>query len=239
MTHSHGPVVLECDSLTEFFSYVQRRHCAPSTVIICSSREEFLEALEKNMSHDQNRDDQSTEDAQTSHGLHHLLIPTIHLVASSRTIDLAFVPDLMHLKAYLALYSPPVDSVAGPSNYHRPGDRSRLLSIIDILGIHRSTSDYSAQGLSRTLASAVDAADRAEAQLVLMETMTDVHDIMPEESGLSSSTRRDPWKEQVPLLNGSLRLGDEQRFWAGRTIEIRKIVARWCRFERLSSQIEI
>lgn len=39
---------------------------------------------------------------------------------------------------------------------------------------------------------------------------------------------RNPWSEQVPLLDGSVRFGGEQRVWAGRTVEARRVAGRWC-----------
>lgn len=54
-----------------------------------------------------------------------------------------------------------------------------------------------------------------------------------ENSNAPSGGLDDPWKEQVPLLNGSIRFGGEERVWAGKTIEVGSIVAKWCKFVRL------
>lgn len=57
----------------------------------------------------------------------------------------------------------------------------------------------------------------------------DVGDAGEGEEGEGEGERRerDPWSEQVPLLNGSVRFGGEQRVWAGRTVEIRRVAGRW------------
>lgn len=39
----------------------------------------------------------------------------------------------------------------------------------------------------------------------------------------------DPWMEQIPILNGSIRSGGDERVWAGRTVEVARIIGRWCR----------
>lgn len=49
-----------------------------------------------------------------------------------------------------------------------------------------------------------------------------------EEAGEEERREGDPWSEQVPLLNGSVRFGGEQRVWAGRTVEVRRVAGRWC-----------
>lgn len=47
---------------------------------------------------------------------------------------------------------------------------------------------------------------------------------------ISNAGVGDPWKEQVPLLSGSVRFGREERAWAGKTVEVERVVGRWCRF---------
>ena len=43
----------------------------------------------------------------------------------------------------------------------------------------------------------------------------------------------DAWMEQVPVLSGSVRFGGDERVWAGRTVEVGRVVGRWCRFVRV------
>lgn len=113
-----------------------------------------------------------------------------------------------------------------------------MLFIFGLIALHSSSTEFSAQGLSRSVAMAVEAADNARAKLVLAElrkggengTM-DAGDHIGE-----SETEYDPWRQQVSLLNGSVRFGDDSRPWSGRTIEVRTIVGRWCKFEALDEQ---
>lgn len=41
---------------------------------------------------------------------------------------------------------------------------------------------------------------------------------------------RDPWRQHVPFLNGSIRVSGGERLWAGRLVEVGKVVGKWCRF---------
>ena len=101
-----------------------------------------------------------------------------------------------------------------------------MLAIWGLASLHRSTAEHSAQGLSRTLAAAVETAKVNGQRLVLAEASTSDGDVEDEGAGSGG----DPWREQVPLLSGSVRFGGEERVWAGRTVEVRKVVGRWCRF---------
>lgn len=120
-----------------------------------------------------------------------------------------------------------------------------MLAVLNPLALQRSTTDFSAQGLSRTFAAAVEAAERANMQLVVEETEArhdgegdnDMHvrgnDNNSQGGGGErggEELRRDPWRQQVPFLNGSIRIGGGERLWAGRLVEVGKVVGKWCRF---------
>ena len=104
-----------------------------------------------------------------------------------------------------------------------------MLAIWGLANLHRSTAEHSAQGLSRSLAVAVEAAKRAGQRLVLAESRALDGEIEEEGDGGEG----DAWSEQVPLMSGSLRFGRENRVWAGKTVEVRRVVGRWCRFVRV------
>ncbi len=101
-----------------------------------------------------------------------------------------------------------------------------MLAVWGLASLHRSTAEHSAQGLSRSLATAVETAKLNGQRLVLAESRRLSEDVEYEGPG----SERDPWKEQVPLLSGSVRFGGEDRVWAGKTVEVRRVVGRWCRF---------
>ena len=167
-----------------------------------------------------------------------LLTPTIHLLATSRIVNLAFTPTLTNLRAYLAVYNPPVDPTDQGVSYSKPRKRTPILGILNMLEAHRGTSDFSVQGISRTFAIAVDAAARSNVQLLVTE-LPRSEDLDIEGGAQIPSPDAEPWSEQVPLLCGSLRFGEDQKIWAGRTVETRQVAARWCRFRTLDELKEL
>lgn len=102
-----------------------------------------------------------------------------------------------------------------------------LLAIWGLASLHRSTTEYSAQGLSRTLAVAVEAAHSAGQRLVLAESRQDLDEPEGEEG---REVLLGPWREQVSLLSGSVRFGGEESGLNGRMMEVGDVVRRWCRF---------
>ena len=101
-----------------------------------------------------------------------------------------------------------------------------MLAIWGLANLHRSTAEHSAQGLSRSLAAAVETAKLNDQRLVLAEAIALDEDVGYDSTG----SGEDPWKEQVPLLSGSVRFDGEDRVWAGKTVEVKRVVGRWCRF---------
>lgn len=101
-----------------------------------------------------------------------------------------------------------------------------MLAIWGLASLHRSTAEHSAQGLSRSLAAAVETAKLNNQRLVLGEAIALDENVDYDGTGSGG----DPWKEQVPLLSGSVRFGGEDRVWAGKTVEVKTVVGRWCRF---------
>ena len=223
----------------DFINFLLQHQNTATTLVLCSSREAFLEELQISIQlmHPQSLAEGQVDDASAS--LHPLLIPTIHLIATSRCIRLAFVPTLPHLRAYLVASKPvldpdPAQSIDDPSRC-----QTQLLAVWGMARLHRSTAEHSAQGLSRTLAIAVEAAKLRQQRLVLAESCgldeRNVH-IPCNASGEPSSNI---WKEQVPLLSGSIRFGGEERAWAGRTVEVGRVVMRWCKFIKVDYESAI
>ena len=114
-------------------------------------------------------------------------------------------------------------AAAKPGSLRRP-----MLAVWGLVGLHRLTGEYSAQGLSRSLGAAVERAEGCGQRLVLGEEEAGSVD-----GGGVGGGGGDPWREQVPLLSGSVRFGGEDRVWAGKTVEVKRVVGRWCRFVRV------
>lgn len=222
-----------CD---DFISFVLQHHEAPTTLIICSSREAFLAELQTNIQQGYPGSPPASPNDGVPTSLHALLTPTIHLIAKSRSINLAFVPTLPHLRAYLTTYAAPLYPVSSPSPSTKPGSQVPILAIWGLARLHRSTAEHSAQGVSRTVAAAVEAANRAKQRLALAEPSRTDNGNDYSDVEASGGVSGDAWKEHVPLLSGSVRFGSEDRAWAGKTIEVGRVVAKWCRFVKLDHE---
>lgn len=231
MPFAHTPIALAPLLCTDFVNFILRHHTSPTTLIICSSREAFLQEIQACINYTHPRDpstDSSNEPSfDASHAaLHPLLVPTIHLIAKSRSVNLAFTPTLPHLRAYLATCISSIGSPSTASTSSKPGSQYPMLAVWGLATLHRSTAEHSAQGLSRSLGAAVETAKLNGQRLVLAESTALSGEVEYE----SVDNVGNPWKEQVPLLSGSVRFGGEDRMWAGKTVEVETVVRRWCRF---------
>lgn len=220
------PVATTSPRLVELINSILKVHTAPISLVICATRETFLQDLQTDLHRD------------SPESLHPLLVPTIHLLATTRTIRLAFTPTLGHLRAYLATYQLTIETLEKSSRLQGLVSLSPMLFIFGLIALHSSSTEFSAQGLSRSVAMAVEAADNARAKLVLAELRKGgENETMDAGDNIGESeTEYDPWRQQVSLLNGSVRFGDDSRPWSGRTVEVRTIVGRWCKFEALDEQ---
>lgn len=192
-------------------------------MIMCYTRDAVLEDLCTLLS-------ETDLNEEGEHGqISQLLVPIIHQLATSQTVKVAYAPSLAHLRAYLAMlgHDP---SMASQTRHQSSGRSTPLLAIHGLFHLHRTTSEYSAQGLSRTLAVAAEAATATGRRLVIAESLRKIEgEELVDASDSVDTVMRDPWKDEVPLLNGALRFGTEDRVWAGRTVEAARVVGRWCK----------
>jgi hypothetical protein len=226
------PLVLNSPCITTFLNHVLQPCRSPNTLIICSNRSDFLETLLSECHQTHSPTSSQPYPAQP----HPLLIPTIHLIATSQNVNVAFTPTLTHLRAYLATYTKSGNRASETIAYDRPTNKPPLLAILNPLSLHQSAGEFGAQGLSRTFAMAVETAGRNGQQLILCDVPTE--DENEEADVVDGTGRSDPWREQVPLLNGSVRFGGDQRAWAGRTVEVRHVAGRWFEFGYLEGKDE-
>lgn len=196
-----------------------------TTLVICSTRKAFLRQIAPTLLTPQAQEipasqESLEEDEGPQNPLpHRFLVPTLGLLAAARALKLAFCPTIKSLRAWLSTYTASTDTF-----FARDSNARRCLILVDLVLLHRDTSEFCVQGLSRTLACAVEVAARNRMNLRLVECK-DFH-------GVHDSTRGyDLWSAQVPLLSGSVRLGGDGVNWAGRAISVRKIAGRWLRFE--------
>jgi hypothetical protein len=215
-------VVIYHDTVLELLEDIPHSQHDATTLVVCSTREDFLQQLLSSLSQHQQAqafdlkenepEDQSSDITQT----HPLLVPTLQLLSISKAIKLAFCPSIDALRAYASTFAAPDPA--------EPCSRPSLL-IVDLILLHHATSEFSVQGLMRSLASAVEAAARNHMDLRLCECR-DVHDLQNPDRGPKL------WDAEVPLLSGSVRLRGEDAAWSQRMISLRSIAGRWFEFEK-------
>lgn len=196
-----------------------------TTLVICSTRNAFLRQIAPTLLAPQAQEipasQESLDEDEEPQDLlpHRFLIPTLGLLAATRAVKIAFCPTVKSLRAWLSTYI-----VSTGTSFAHDIDARRTLIVLDLVLLHRDTSEFSVQGLSRTLACAVEVAARNGMDLQLVECK-DFHDVHDSPRGYAL------WAAQVPLLSGSVRLGGDGVNWAGRAISIRTVASRWFRFE--------
>ena len=231
MSTAHGvslqPVIKLFNSTLDFVTLLVNSHAAPSVLIVCGTADHFLETLLRDLELLSVSSEGATE--PSLHQEHMLVTPTLHLLAKSQSLRIAYVPSLPHLRAYLATFSPKSTISEGQATFEKAGSLSPTMAILNPLALHRATGDLTAQGLSRTFSLAVEAAGRESMQLLMTELcqVPDAAETL-DPNGTSTEESSDPWEEKVPLLNSSLRFRGDERAWAGKTVKISHIASRWC-----------
>ncbi|TPX14129.1 uncharacterized protein E0L32_000523 [Thyridium curvatum] len=238
------PVFLPPARPSELLSYIISRESFPTTLIICSPKAEFLASLisdarpqQEQEDHERGQENAEQLDQQAAaspqqppEAAQQLLQAPLSQVAIARHIRMVFIPTVSHLRAFLSVFAPADSKVPPPpaqtdvqGEASRPRGQSPLLLVYGFLELHRHTSEWSAQGLGHTAAGLVEAARLHSFQPVIVEPKT--------EGSLASDT---VLGEQVPLLSGTtLRIGPdvEGGGWSGRTVEAKRVLGRWFRFE--------
>ncbi|KKK25691.1 hypothetical protein P175DRAFT_0498518 [Aspergillus ochraceoroseus IBT 24754] len=205
-----GPVrrIVFARWVTDFLQYILDQDTAPTLLIVCSTRDFFLEQLVAAV-HVQSM---KTVDR------HKLLTKTLGLLSKSSKTQVVFCPTVEHLRAYISTSFYQQTSIFKEEKVSRS-----LMAILNPISLHFPTLEFSAQGLSRTLANAVEAASRNGVDLVLCECR-DALDPTSDERGEAL------WYIDVPLLSNSLRKATEGSNWTGRMVPLKRVVERWFQF---------
>lgn len=240
------PVVIENIELDAFMNSLLDQHAFPSTLLVYDPRDAFIRGLL-----------QATASRPTMDSPHPLLINTLQLIAQSRTLQVVFCPTLDAVRARLSTYVATNEALS--SRLEPPHAKTQpLLAVLGLVEAHRKTASWSAQGLSRTLAIAVEAAHRSGQQLVLTECISAAgsdeetssdqqQDFGDAEEGHGDSTMEvgevtvpnSVWEEQVAILNVTTKsFGAGERGWVGRTVKVRKVMERWCEMKTFQNESE-
>lgn len=207
---------------SDLISQIISNYRHPSTVLIGTSRELFLQSLDSDIDsngrpqlHD--ADQAGETDLGTSgSGDNQLLLPTLLQVAVSRHIRTVFIPSVVHLRAYLSVFSQDDSGIPAPP-YHRSAvsDQLPVLLMYGFLELHRETSEWSAQGLASSASALVEAAARNRLRAVVIDPR----------GGGGHDTLDDMMTSRVPMLSRTVIRNDGS--WSGRTVEIQRVLGRW------------
>ncbi|KAI1432212.1 hypothetical protein GGR50DRAFT_621632 [Xylaria sp. CBS 124048] len=235
----------------ELLSYILNHHVYPTTLIICSSKSEFLESIVQDIRQQPN---ESTDGEQSHHYdpkvtsqridkedtrviNQEVLSSPLYQVATSRHIRVVYVPTVTHLRAYLSVFSPDDSHVPAPPPLPPPTSGAagavsdtpqQHIILYGFLELHRDTSEWSVQGLSNTTSALVELTHRLSWQTLLVEPRHGPHS-----SG--TSPLDEILRETVPILSGGVRrlgLHSEDGAWTGRTVEIGRVLSRWFSFQK-------
>ncbi|KAF2031471.1 hypothetical protein EK21DRAFT_63105 [Setomelanomma holmii] len=240
------PTVLLPLTLPGLLQYVltTQTGTASTTLVICSSRETFLRDLVQSL--------QDAQNGEKDGSLQDLATPTLHNLSTTRHVKLAFCASVQALLAYLTAYGR-----GGNAQMVERGQKARLI-LVNPIALHAPTPSFSAQGLSRTFAAAAEMALESGVSLQVVECQgsrrsvkqqgdedVDLANRDGEEHGATweaeaelEDTEKDPWEQEVSILNVSARRftsNGGERAWAGRTVKAKRVAARWFYFQQLDT----
>ncbi|KAJ9658405.1 hypothetical protein H2198_003689 [Neophaeococcomyces mojaviensis] len=205
-----------------------------TTIVACCSRAFFLEQLlayvhrinvlapPKDGAENSDNDDQDVSKAMYSNlevampSTPALLQPTLKILAMSSRTKLVFCPSIPSFRGYMSTLP------ARPSP--QTNDPQPKVVVLDMLALHHGTSEFTVQGLSRSFSLLALVNHSVGGNMQVVECIDDDN---------PSDNERGPrlWNTEVPLLSGSVKIGEAGQGWATRTISIRKAAQRWFHFK--------
>lgn len=231
MSSSLRPLVLSPALPTELLHYVVHCHVYPTTLIICTSKADFLDGLIDHVHHAHPSASGTPESGagEPDAGLRRHPLrdpPSLHQLAVSRHIRTVYVPTVTHLHAYLSIFSPEQSKVAAPpDSFSSTAQEPPHLILYGAVELHRHTSEWSAQGLNHTAAAVADTGHRLGWRVALVEPRG--HEPERAFEGLLT--------ERLPIVGGGTRrrgFDSDEGGWSGRTVEVGRILSRWFQFQR-------
>lgn len=237
---SPTPLILSPALPSELLAHIIQHETYPTTLLICSPRAEFLASLMDDIWNPQTYPDAPT-DPSSLPAATTLLAAPLYQVAVARHIRLVFIPTVSHLRAYLSVFSPADSKVPSPpptSTLARgSGKKQPLLMVYGFLGLHRDTSEWSAQGISATAAALVDVALKCGLRAVVVDAPGPAVREESAEGGKGMSVvneggAKTMLAEEVPLLSASVvRAGGDldDAAWTGRKVSLGRVLGRWFR----------
>ena len=189
-------IVIRHATTSSFFQRIlnQRPRSTIKHIIICSERQIFLEQLHHSINCEvdsQRAPVNGEKHDRSSHGNHiesanphPLLQRTIAQLKVACDVQLTFCASLPALLAFLALFptgsnADRPDPLAGSpedqaSTTYLDTSIAPILALVNPIELLKETTSFSAQGLSKTCAAAVEAAARGAQRLVIVECVDEV-----------------------------------------------------------------
>lgn len=235
---SSNPIVLSPYTPSELLQYIVTHHRYPTTILIGWPKHTFIEALTEDVSlqlylqaqaaadSNENTTKKVEEDYSSTKPpqIHPLQRKTLLQTAVSRHIRLLFVPSSTHLRAFLGTFSasdskipPPPPSSSSPN---KNDSGPPMLIVYGLLEIHRDSVEWSAQGIGTTATYLIEAAARNSFRAAVVEPR----------GAMGFEALNEFLEEKLPVLSGTAMKSDEP--WSGRTVAVRRVLARWFEFER-------
>jgi hypothetical protein len=225
------PIVLEPCKTHHVLEYCLRHSTSTKHLIICSTRDAFLQSLLYEVAQESRNGQNDALD---------LLTPTLSNLYNSRNVQITFCADLTNLRAYLTtLGHINQPGRVEPESKNTHDQTCPLLMMINPIRIHEHTLSYSAQGFNRTFASIVNVAHSLGHQLIMVECIDPEDEyetgVQEDEDMLDGDGRiTNAWDQDLSMLNITTKtFGAGERAWVGRTVRIRQVAGRWFEFRKL------
>ncbi|KAI0132431.1 hypothetical protein BJ170DRAFT_613912 [Xylariales sp. AK1849] len=249
---SPTPVILSPALPSELLTYILNHHVYPTTLIICSTRSDFLQSLAEDVetqsepgpqpggTSEQGSSGQDQAPLPEPHNNKHSLFASpLSQLAISRHIRTVYLATVTHLRAYLAVFSLSDSKILSPPpSFSAMGRKPPHLIVYGAIELHRDTSEWSAQGLGNTAAALVETGHRLGWRVSVIEPRSGC-EIRGEEGVQRGGGEVGEFevllRERIPVLSGGIRrmgLDSEEGSWSGRTVEVGKAMGRWFTFQR-------
>ncbi|OAX80756.1 hypothetical protein ACJ72_04908 [Emergomyces africanus] len=230
MVFDRNPSIQSFDFAADFVEYLQRGDAPATMLIVCSTRDAFLQQIcasasiaptepgDEQPPHSSRDDNESNMHTCSSRRFYN----TIGLIAQSNRVTLAFCPSLEHFRAYISSFCRHrlMSLKQDDDDLHYGG--GPLLAILGLLALHYDTREFSAQGIGKNLALTVEVAARESVNLTLCECIV---------VGREYASGGSLWEADVPLLSGQARgtTGGENAH-TGRSVKVKQVAQRWFYF---------
>jgi hypothetical protein len=253
-----NPIIYAPASLEAFILHMCEIAAPGTLLIICADQQSFLQHLIKSTADKtDNVEGEGVAEAQHKPAISHPLVErTLRLLSVTRNIKAAFCPSVAAFHAYVSTIA------LRPKKEQARSMEPPSLAILNLVRMHQTTAYYSAQGLGKAFATAVEAAWQTRSRLILFEYPEAVADnvmmtidgdpsdrmnssgdeLGEHEENRMADARHIPslppeniWQEQVPVLNTTTKTFGNlgDRGWMGRTVKIIDIASRWCTVQSL------